>query len=131
MRNWTSVAINTKKNMISSPRIADGGTLDTFISTHHQNIDNVAEFSTVMRILTGIARAIAYLHAVEPKPILHRDIKCENVLLSKKMDAKLTDLGEARIAVEEKKMTMVGTYGYTAPEIVSSSQKNNRNLRRV
>ena len=80
----------------------DGGTLDAFIST--QEGAHVAEFTTVMRVLTGIARAIAYMHAVEPKPIIHRDIKCENVLLTKKMEAKLTDLGEA-VSLERSKQT--------------------------
>ena len=51
-------------------------------------------------------------------PIIHRDIKSENVLLMADLTPKLADLGEARAMAENGAMTKVGTNGYTAPEIL-------------
>ena len=55
-------------------------------------------------------------------PILHRDIKSENILLTETGDARIADLGEARVMTEEKNMTVVGTRGYTAPEVLRGEQ---------
>ena len=49
---------------------------------------------------------------------MHRDIKTENILLSTDLTSRLADLGEARFNDETKTMTMVGTRGFVAPEII-------------
>ena len=71
-----------------------------------------------MKILIGSAKGFAYLHATEPMPILHRDIKSENILLTNDFEARIADLGEARVMAEDHAMTIVGTPGYTAPEVL-------------
>ena len=47
-----------------------------------------------------------------PMPILHRDIKSENILLTAELMPKLADLGEARAMAENGAMTQVGTNGW-------------------
>ena len=93
-----------------------GGTLSDFVD----NTDPLdpPNFEVVMKILIGSAKGLAYLHATEPMPILHRDIKSENILLTDDYDARVADLGEARVMAEDHAMTMVGTRGYTAPEVL-------------
>ena len=54
---------------------------------------------------------------MDSAPILHRDIKSENILLTKDLEPRLADLGEARAMAHDRTMTMVGTQGYTAPEV--------------
>ena len=71
-----------------------------------------------MKILIGSAKAFRYLHGMEPLPILHRDIKSENILVTDDLEPRVADLGEARVMAENRTMTMVGTNGYTAPEIL-------------
>jgi serine/threonine protein kinase len=68
-----------------------------------------------------IARGMAFLHAQNP-PILHRDLKCANILLSGDLNAKITDFGESRTlsGVDENSMTTVGTPYFMAPEVFSS-----------
>ena len=61
---------------------------------------------------------MAYLHDWQPLPILHRDIKSENILVTKDLTPKIADLGEARVMAENRAMTIVGTNGYTAPEVL-------------
>ena len=40
----------------------------------------------LLKILIGSARAFEYLHGLEPAPVLHRDIKSENILLTEDLD---------------------------------------------
>ena len=71
----------------------------------------------------GIARGCAFLHGKDP-PIVHRDLKCANVLVSNDLTAKITDFGESRHLGseedEDKTMTTVGTPYFMAPEVFSS-----------
>lgn len=48
---------------------------------------------------------------------MHRDIKCANILLSKKREIKLTDLGCAK-DMESFKKSVIGTASYIAPEVL-------------
>ena len=82
--------------------------------------------SQMPRFLYQIATALAYLHDQDPRPILHRDIKADNILLHATVKgdpnttkALLADLGEARFRNTNGKMTKVGTPGYVAPEILA------------
>lgn len=70
-----------------------------------------------------LALAIQYMHELE---IAHRDIKCENVLLTANQNAKLSDFGFARVCVDKKLKdiysdTFCGSLSYTAPEILQGS----------
>ena len=63
-----------------------------------------------IKIIIQIMKGINYLHNIG---IVHRDIKPKNVLLTESGDAKLTDLGIAKV-LENKEKTESATLAFTA-----------------
>lgn len=81
---------------------------------------NLAE---VCRVFAQIARGLGYIHSLS---IVHRDVKPENILMTKDWVPKITDFGLARRLDGHSRLTadgtIVGTFGYLAPEQMGSSR---------
>ena len=77
------------------------------------------DWRTRYKILTGLASALLYLHEECGNPVVHRDIKPNNVMLDSDFDAHLGDFGLARMLQNDASVTttLAGTPGYLAPEI--------------
>ncbi len=57
-----------------------------------------------------------YLHSHKPDPIIFRDMKPSNVMISTSGDVILVDFGIAKVFQAGQKGTMIGTEGYSPPE---------------
>lgn len=68
-----------------------------------------------MRTIDQILSAVEYLHA---NGIVHRDIKLENILMSKRTGAKLCDFGLSTITFDGKVTGNCGSIEYAAPEAI-------------
>jgi serine/threonine-protein kinase len=64
-------------------------------------------------VAAEVARALDYAHTLDRDPIVHRDVKPANVLLSRAGDVRLTDFGIATGDGDERR---AGTPAYMAPE---------------
>ncbi|KAJ8770172.1 hypothetical protein K2173_011507 [Erythroxylum novogranatense] len=69
-------------------------------------------------IAVGVAQGLNYLHHDCQPPIIHRDIKSNNILLDANLNARIADFGLARMMLHKNEtVSMVaGSYGYIAPE---------------
>src|SRR5579885_3457750 len=75
-----------------------------------------ASESDVARWGIDLCDALVYLHSQQP-PIIHRDIKPDNVIITPEGNAVLVDFGIARRYEAGKQDTMkIGTWGYLPPE---------------
>ena len=77
-------------------------------------------------ILCDVALGLRYLHERSP-PIIHRDLSANNVLLTSNMNAKISDLGVAKILnLTPARMTQTkapGTPCYMPPEALTAKPK--------
>ena len=74
-----------------------------------------------LSILDEVCLGLRYLHSRNP-PIVHRDLTPNNVLLSYSLEAKITDLGVAKVMKMDKQKTMTklpGTPDFMPPEALS------------
>ncbi|KAJ9566238.1 hypothetical protein OSB04_002204 [Centaurea solstitialis] len=80
------------------------------------------DWETRFNIILGIGRGLIYLHRDSCLRIIHRDLKCSNILLDEKMNPKISDFGLARTFQMAQELAntrrVVGTYGYMSPEYV-------------
>lgn len=93
------------------------GSLDRWIS--HEKQENGLTWLTRQRIITDIAKGLAYLHDECDQKIIHLDIKPQNILLDQNFNAKISDFGLSKLIEKDKSKVvtrMRGTPGYLAPE---------------
>ncbi|MGH9678460.1 MAG: serine/threonine protein kinase, partial [Candidatus Acidiferrales bacterium] len=88
----------------------DGGTLKTWARSAKRT------WFQIIELLTGVADGLAAAHAAG---ILHRDIKPDNILVSRSGYAKLADFGLAKLAeVADNDLTRTLTEGRTRPGVL-------------
>ncbi|XP_064982397.1 calmodulin-binding receptor-like cytoplasmic kinase 2 [Musa acuminata AAA Group] len=85
------------------------------------------DLSSRLDIAVDVAHAVTYLHMYADNPIIHRDIKSSNILLTENLRAKVADFGFARLGVNEAGVTHIstqvkGTAGYLDPEYIRTYQ---------
>jgi len=104
---------------------ADMGTLENSVRA-----GGVEEYN-VWRLICHISSALAYLHAMKPRPILHRDLKPDNILgvtgwslpeNGYRISWKLADFGIAKLLTKETQQAYYtagyqGVPTYMAPEV--------------
>jgi serine/threonine protein kinase len=71
--------------------------------------------SEVIDFAVQVCETLEYLHNLSP-PVIYRDLKPSNVMLTKNGQAKLIDFGIARHFRPLSNATMIGTQGYAPPE---------------
>ena len=83
-------------------------------SLHESAWNQAIEPAQAVAIVKGICDGLAHAHE---HGIVHRDIKPANILLTLKAEPKIGDFGLANAADSDTPGLIMGTPGYTAPEI--------------
>ncbi|KAL4565750.1 hypothetical protein LXL04_029853 [Taraxacum kok-saghyz] len=81
--------------------------------------DRLPDWSERVQIALDVARGILYLHEECETPIIHCDIKPQNILMDDFWTAKISDFGLAKLLMPDQTKTFTivrGTRGYLAPE---------------
>ncbi|OQR84222.1 protein kinase [Achlya hypogyna] len=68
-----------------------------------------------------ISRGMAYLHSMDP-PIIHRDLKSMNILVSSSFGAKISDFGLSREKAMDDTMSVTGTPLWLPPEMIRAER---------
>lgn len=106
------------------------GDMERYYQLNRQKYDSACwrpKLSQVVGWALATCRALSFLHGREI-PMVHRDLKPLNLLLTKYLEVKVADLGIARVLARagpesgdcgQKGMTGgIGTWRYMAPEVV-------------
>ncbi|ESR63269.1 hypothetical protein CICLE_v10013944mg [Citrus x clementina] len=94
-------------------------------SIRHRNLIKVISSCSTeeLNIMVDVATALEYLHFGYSAPVIHCDLKPNNVLLDDNMVAHLSDFGIAKLLIgEDQSMTQtqtLATIGYMAPDVYS------------
>ncbi|KAJ6725142.1 PROTEIN KINASE SUPERFAMILY PROTEIN [Salix viminalis] len=84
------------------------------------------DWTARIKIASGAAKGLEYLHDVADPQIIYRDFKASNILLDEDFNPKLSDLGLAKLGPtggkEHVSTRVMGTYGYCAPEYQMTGQ---------
>ena len=85
------------------------------------------DFASKISILTQICDGLDFLHSAEP-PIIHRDIKASNIMVTDDGIVKIIDYDAAKIYItgQKKDTVMIGTQGLAAPEQYGFAQSDVR-----
>ncbi|PON34728.1 Mitogen-activated protein kinase kinase kinase [Parasponia andersonii] len=129
-RNLTSLVgyCNEGTNMALIYEYMANGDLDSHLSSVSN--ENVLSWEERIQIAIDSAQGLEYLHNGCKPPIVHRDVKTTNILLTERFQAKLADFGLSRIFPTDGgthvSTVVAGTPGYLDPEYYITNRLNEK-----
>jgi serine/threonine protein kinase len=111
--DYFTIDTPTDRNFYIVQELAPGKTLSDWSESGLRSTE-----AQVKDIASQILDILSYLHDLTP-PVIHRDLKPSNILRTETGQISLVDFGAVRQAYHDTFLhgsTVVGTYGYMAPE---------------
>ncbi|XP_051144481.1 protein kinase STUNTED-like [Andrographis paniculata] len=108
--------------LISVYKFLSKGSLEENLQNNIKREKRELSWEVRFRIAIGIAEALNYLHNECSRPVIHRDVKSSNILLTDEFEPQLCDFGLAMwgptttSSMIVMDSDVVGTFGYLAPE---------------
>ena len=109
-----------ENKLICIEEFIEGKTLEEYLELR-------PTFEDRKRILMDICDGISFLHSANP-PIIHRDIKASNIMITNEGTVKIIDYDAAKqfVANKSKDTVLMGTQGIAAPEQYGFGQSDER-----
>ncbi|XP_057792429.1 receptor-like protein kinase HSL1 [Salvia miltiorrhiza] len=97
----------------------------------HKGTKKLLGWPTRFKIALDAAEGLSYLHHDSVPPIVHRDVKSNNILLDHEFGAKISDFGVAKVVKTasngvESMSVIAGSCGYIAPEYAYTLRVNEK-----
>jgi len=100
-------------------KLAQGGDLLTYINSRKYLNEDISK-----RMIAELLCAVNHIHDLG---VVHRDLKCENLLIGPEDCIMVSDFGFATQQPKNRLLTtFCGSYAYAAPEILSGSSYNGK-----
>lgn len=104
-------------------KYCDKGSAGDLVGTLQPNINDE---KVIWRFIRDVAAGLAYLHAVEPDPIVHQDIKPDNILVDSDGTFLITDFGISKrvrntMLKQSTRALKAGAPAYMGPERFSNN----------
>ncbi|KAG3249817.1 hypothetical protein PI124_g5537 [Phytophthora idaei] len=100
---FIGVAWNSLDNLVMALEFLPTGSLKDFLE---KNSTDLSWARDKIYIAIGIARALVYLHARTP-PLIHRDLKSSNILLTDSLEPKIIDFGHFTIKTNKLEAQLI------------------------
>lgn len=97
------------------------------LKAHKVRVGDISK-NQIINWCIDLVNVISYLHGQSSGPIIYRDIKPENIMITTENQLKLVDFGIARVYKENlsRDTLPLGSRGYAAPEQFGGSQSDER-----
>ncbi|XP_073307810.1 receptor-like protein kinase HSL1 [Primulina huaijiensis] len=97
----------------------------------HSTKSGLLDWPTRFKIVLDSAEGLCYLHHDCVPPIVHRDVKSNNILLDAEYGARVADFGVAKVVdangkVVQSMSVIAGSCGYIAPEYAHTLRVNEK-----
>ncbi|CAA0808634.1 Receptor-like protein kinase HSL1 [Striga hermonthica] len=107
------------------------GSLGDLLHGRERKSSELLDWPTRFHIALGAAEGLSYLHHDCDPPIVHRDVKSNNLLLDRDFGVKISDFGVAKVVKEvengvESMSVIAGSCGYIAPEYAYTLRVNEK-----
>ncbi|CAM0949543.1 unnamed protein product [Alopecurus aequalis] len=114
-----------KKHLALVYEYMNGGDLENRLRGE-ASVDTPLSWHRRLKIALDSAQGLEYLHKSCQPPLIHRDVKTKNILLTAELEAKISDFGLMKVFADEF-MTHIttqpaGTLGYLDPEYYNTSR---------
>ncbi|XP_042004198.1 putative wall-associated receptor kinase-like 16 [Salvia splendens] len=99
------------------------GTLSSHL--HNEAKAHALDWNTRLKIAAETAGVLSYLHSSASTPIIHRDVKSDNILLDHTLTVKVSDFGASKLVpidLDQLTTVVLGTLGYLDPEYMLTNQ---------
>ncbi|KAJ6677603.1 RECEPTOR-LIKE PROTEIN KINASE HSL1 [Salix viminalis] len=112
--------------------------VETLGNIRHKNIvrlcskGGLLDWPTRYKIALDAAEGLSYLHHDCVPPIVHRDVKSNNILLDAEFGARVADFGVAKVVqgankgIDQSMSVIAGSCGYIAPEYAYTLRVNEK-----